>query len=180
MIFEVEQTDRGRENRAVFQAMQEAGIRANGSHAINEAVVGYLQEAELVGGPPQETDRSADSRPVSIVYVEASGKQLDRFMVSLFANTDEIGRIGWNLAMDAPVVAATSAISQVVPTEVQSTDAAGAAWQIVASDTEGRFPAAAGERTFLPIDRRDPEAWQGGDSASLGADIRSRLLILIR
>ncbi len=180
MMFEVEQTDRGRENRAVFQAMQAAGIRANGTQAVNEAVVGYLQDAELVGGPPQAAEGPADSRPVSIVFVEASGKQLDRFMVSLFANTDEIGRIGWNLAMDVPVVAATHAIGEAVPTDVRSTEAAGAAWEIVSSDAEGRFPAAAADRPFLPIDRRDPEAWQGAGSASLGADIRSRLLILIR
>lgn len=180
MMFEVEQTEAGRANNAVLQAMRNAGIQADLKQRVTDAVVGYLQKAQLVADGGDTGDQAAASSPVSVVYVEASGKQLDQFMLSLFKDTEQVARIGWNLAMDAPVVDAATQIEKIVATDVRHAESTSAAWQLVTGDAQQGFAAPGAGREFFPINRSDPSGWEAVGSADTGPDIRSKLLILIR
>lgn len=172
MVYEVSQTELGKANGAVVAALKEAGIDLKARQPVADEVVGYLQEANLVAA---EAEAGASG---SILYVEASGKSLDRFMVSMFADSDNIAGLRWSLAFDPPVVAAVKELEKIDPAKVQHEGGASTAWQLTrqgAGAENFEFPD--GPSRLQPLQR---DSWKAVGSAPLGPDIQSQVLLLIR
>ncbi|QDS95694.1 hypothetical protein FF011L_44940 [Roseimaritima multifibrata] len=172
MVYEVSQTELGKANGAVVAALKEAGIDLKARQPVADEVVSYLQEANLVAA---EAEAGANG---SILYVEASGKSLDRFMVSMFADSDNIAGLRWSLAFDPPVVAAVKELEKIDPAKVQHEGGASTAWQLTrqgAGAENFEFPD--GPSRLQPLQR---DSWKAVGSAPLGPDIQSQVLLLIR
>lgn len=172
LVLQVEQTELGRADEAVLQALRDAGIRTGIDRAIGQQVVGYLREAKMVASSGEEDEGLRSS----ILFVEAPGKQLDRFMVSLFQRPEQIARVGLDLGTDPPLVAAASQLSQVEPSQVQHAPDTATAWRLVSGEDRVDFTLPAAGRAFTPV-KADMAA---GLSAAQGPDILGRLLMVIR
>jgi|GEM_PF-3674837 len=171
MVFEVTRTELGKSNGAVMEALRAAGIDVRARQPVDQKVVGFLQQAKIVGNQD-------DSERAAIVYIEASGKALDRFMVSMFTDTDHIGQIRWNMAMDPPLLAAVKQLHRFTETEVRHAADDSAAWQLVSGEgREADFRVHSDARPLLPLKR---EGWDAVGSASQETDIQGRLILLVR
>ncbi|WP_237607313.1 hypothetical protein [Roseimaritima sediminicola] len=174
MVYEVTQTPEGAASRAVLGALTSAGIEVAARREVSEQVVGYLRDAKLVAAE----DASPEADRAEILYIEASGKALDQFMVSLFADTDNVAQLRWNMAIDPPLSKAVQNLQQVHPASVQHSADASTAWPLVSEQGERADFTLSPERPpLMPLER---DGWNGMASASQGPDIRSQLILLIR
>ncbi|QEG42537.1 anti-sigma factor family protein [Roseimaritima ulvae] len=177
LIYEVTQTTRGKANGAVLASLRKAGIEVQAHRAVSDEVVGYLQQAKLVGADVA-AEQNADTPRVSILYIEASGKALDRFMVSMFTDTENVAQLRWNVAADPPMAVAVKRLQEVSETDVRHAEDNSVAWQLVSGEGEQvDFAVNADGRPLLPLQR---QGWDGISSGDQGADIQSRLILLLR
>lgn len=179
MVYEVTRTARGKSNTSVMEALQKAGIDVEARRPVGEDVVGYLQQAKLLADD-QSRDQRANNQRASVLYVEASGKALDRFMVSMFTDTDNIAQLRWNVATDPPLVAAMKKLQQVSAPDVQHAEDSSTAWRLVSGEGDGEqldFAVHADARPLMPLKR---EGWNAMGSSNQGPDIQSRLILLVR
>lgn len=177
MIYEVTQTARGKASGSVLASLRKAGIDVQARRAVDQEVVGYLQQAKLVAADVA-AEQNADSPRVSILYIEASGKALDRFMVSMFTDTENVAQLRWNVATDPPLAAAVKQLQRVPETQVRHAEDNSVAWRLVSGEDEQvDFAVNADARPLLPLQR---QGWDGISSSDKGPDIQSRLILLIR
>jgi len=187
LMFSVELTQSGRDADALDEVLAATGIRLDKESAIGADVVSKLTTANVI-----KTAVGAENSVASKLYfIEASAKQLDRFMTSVLSDSRSFGTVGMSLVDEPPVLVAVGNLREIDPTKVRQEAPAGFARGLVAADgaTWSINPTFA----FAPL-TRDDVADSGGmqlampadigldpnGSASTGEDFPAQLLLLVK
>jgi len=187
LMFSVELTQSGRDADALDEVLAATGIRLDKESAIGADVVSKLTTANVI-----KTAVGAENSVASKLYfIEASAKQLDRFMTSVLSDNRSFGTVGMSLVDEPPVLVAVGNLREIDPTKVRQEAPAGFARGLVAADgaTWSINPTFA----FAPLTRDDVvdsgvmqlamPADIGLDpngSASIGEDFPAQLLLLVK
>jgi hypothetical protein len=172
LVVDIEQTDLGRQADAVKAAMQAVGIGAASQKSVTEDVVA------IVG----DVDPSAADADAAIMYLQVSAKRLDRLVMALVADEQNIQAVRFLLAEDAPILGVASSLQPVDPMEIQHAGV----WQLAADSQQWVGAVAhdlAGRPDYLPIDRTTAQAGAASmmtQPKSGGPDVMSQILLLIR
>lgn len=172
LVVDIEQTDQGRQADAVKAAMRAVGIGAASQKRVTEDVVG------IVG----DVDPSAADPDAVIMYLQVSAKRLDRLVMTLVADEQNVQAVRFLLAEDAPILRVASSLQPVDPTEIQHAGAwqlAGDSQQWVGAITDDLV----GRPDYLPIDSTTAQAGAASmmsQPKSGGPDVMSQILLLIR
>lgn len=171
LVLHVKRTEFGRENEAVKVAMKGAGIDSASEKKISDDVVNLAKD-----------ESEAADRDAVVLYLQASAKSIDQFILSLVADRVGIESVRLALAEDAPTLDVAQAAQPVDATKIRHAGT----WQL-SSDSAGLIGAIAGsleDRSgYLSI---DPATAQVGAASVIatpktnGPDIMSQVLILIR
>lgn len=172
LVVDIEQTDQGRQADTVKAAMRAVGIGAASQKRVTEDVVGIVGDVD-----PSAADADAD-----ILYLQVSAKRLDRLVMTLVADEQNIQGVRFLLAEDAPILRFASSLQPVDPTEIQHAGA----WQL-AGDSQPWVGAITqdlvGRPDYLPIDSTTAQAGAASmmsQPKSGGPDVMSQILLLIR
>ncbi|WP_164100594.1 anti-sigma factor family protein [Candidatus Laterigemmans baculatus] len=182
LVYEVNLTPLGRQQNVVNRAFREAQIRTADQREIDESLVSYLRSGGVIGGI-EERQTASDGSEVSVLFLEGSGKRLEKLMLTLLAATEEVHSVGFSLAMDPPVMAAIDSLREVDPTKIRG-DAASVLAQPLApqglADRVGGFTA--GSRSFTPLNRDALQAMAGlgGMTSGEETDITAMTFLIIR
>lgn len=181
LVYEVNLTSLGRERNVINRAFREAEIRTADQREIDETLVGYLRSGGVIGDAGNG-DAGGDSA-VSVLFLEGSGRRLEKLMMTLLSATEEVHSVGFSLAMDPPVMAAIDSLQKVDPTEIRG-DSAGVVARPLAPAGGSRNVRgfAAGSRTFVPLRRDSFEAMSAlsGLTADEQPDITAMTFLVIR
>jgi len=187
LMFSVELTQSGRDADALDEVLEASGIRLDKESAIGADVVSKLTTANVI-----KTAVGAENSVASKLYfIEASAKQLDRFMTSVLSDSRSFGTVGMSLVDEPPVLVAVGNLREIDPTKVRQGAPAGFARGLVAADgaTWSINPTFA----FAPLTRDDVVdsgvmqlampadiGLDSNGSASTGEDFPAQLLLLVK
>lgn len=180
LVYEVQLTPLGREREVINRALREAQIRAADQRAVDEALVGYLRSGGMVGESQGES--AVENGGVSIMFLEGSGRRLEKLMLTLLAAQEEVQSVGFSLAMDPPVMAAVDSLRQVEPTDIRSEAVEAIAQPLSLEGTAGGASFTAGNRSYSPLQRDSLEmiSAMGSMSGSDQPDITASTFLIIR
>jgi len=187
LMFSIELTPSGRDADALDEVLAATGIRLDKESAIGADVVLQLKTASVIK-PSAEAEGSVASK---LYFIEASAKQLDRFMTSVLSDSRSFGTVGMSLVDEPPVLVAVGDLREIDPTKVRQQTPAGFARGLMASD--GAAWSVNPTFAFAPLTREDvldsgvmqlaKPADTGIDpngSASTGEDFPAQLLLLVK
>lgn len=112
MILDVRLTEAGRDSDSIGQALKAAGIPPASEKKISDKLAGFVKSTQ----PKAEKD-------ASILYLQTSGKKIDRFYFAILQDLNGVETVGWRLAFEAPVMQIVDAIKP-DPTLVRHDDSA--------------------------------------------------------
>ncbi len=171
-VLSIRRTELGKQTHAVQAAMDAANIGAASKKQISKEIVGLAKSADNDG-----TDNDA-----IVLYLQASAKSLDQFILKLVADEQGIESVGFSIAQDAPILGVVNSL-RVDPTTVKHATT----WQLSSEsdDWVGAIADTLGSRAYVPIDRGTAEvgtasAMSNASATSNGADVISPMLVLIR
>lgn len=180
LVYEVERTAAGRATNCVFEGLREAGIAIKQQQPVDEQVLDHLHDARMVS----KEASSPEADDTRILFLAASAGSLDRFMLAMFDDTENIATIRWNAATDAPLLAAAERLRSAARAQQQPQQSA--AWPLAPAannddqrneDRNVRFAVPRDGRMLLPLQR---DTWEQSGSALAGGEELSHLLLLIR
>ena len=149
MVLEIVRTESGRMSRSVRTAMKSAAFNMRNEKLIAEDIVSVLGD----GRSDDEFDRGA-----SVLYLEGTAKQLDRFILSLCSDEEGIDTIRFGLASELPILNLLQQLQRPIdPKTVRHS----ASWFVQGDTIEGSrlLTGALVDRTMVPLE---------ADVASLG------------
>lgn len=173
LVYEVTQTAKGRETAAVVAALQAAGIEMQKQRFLTPEVVGLFAEADVA---QTSGDSQADA---AVLFVQASARMLDRFMLNVFRDDQHFQTIRWNMATDASLLEAVAKLHASARGSPVRPGTQSSAWPLAAADQTALQPTVDADQSMplLPLER---ESWIPAASAASGAEEISNVLLLIR
>jgi hypothetical protein len=164
LVLDVRLTAIGRMKDAISAAMQDAGLNPADKQELPDELVGAVNEGE------NETKVDDD---VTVMYLQASAKTLDRLYLSLMSDQEGIDSIGMSLAVNAPILKVVDSIAP-DPTTVRHDNTALqlSGQQAVVGGLAGQLD----QLRFTPLNRATASAM----STSSGPDVPSQILLLVR
>lgn len=186
LVYEVSLTPLGRERNVINRALREAQIRTADQREIDESLASYLRSGGLIGAA--EHDQAAegtagDDATVSVLFLEGSGRRLEKLMMTLLMAKEEVHSVGFSLAMDPPVMAAVDSLRKVEPTKIRGDVTSVVAQPLAPAGVPGSLKGfTAGSRRFAPL-RRDSfptMAGLSGGTSDEQPDITAMTFLVIR
>lgn len=173
LVYEVTQTAKGRETAAVVAALQAAGIELQKQRFLAPEVVGLFAEADVA------QTSSGSKSDAAVLYVQASARMLDRFMLNVFRDDQHFQTVRWNMATDTKLLAAVSKVHASATGSPVRPGAQSSAWPLAAADQTALQPTVDADQSMplLPLER---ESWIPAASTASGAEEISNVLLLIR
>jgi negative regulator of sigma E activity len=176
LVLAVEMTDEGRDQMAVQEALRATDIRLGADSIVGSQVVSHLRDTDVV-----KTD--TNGKQAKIYFIEASAKQIDRFITRLMTSPQAVASVGMSLAMEPPLLAAIGDLREIDPTKIRQDAPAGFARDIrVNGDQAVSFDS----KAFAPMDRdiaisdllqtQEPV----GDAPASGDDTPAQLLLIVK
>ncbi|KAA1262386.1 hypothetical protein LF1_49500 [Rubripirellula obstinata] len=158
MVLEIKQTESGRIVGAVRRAMKNAGIRRGNEKSLTAEIAETASQTVGLG----------EDELVSMVYLQASAKNIDQFYVNLFDDRDGVASVSLAIATEAPVLELVNAVDVIDATSVKS--GAGSA-TLLNGET-----APLTDLDFAKVSRESMR----GMALSSGPDFAAQLIIVIR
>ncbi len=162
LVLDVRQTAQGRANGAVRRAIRASAIDREGEKSVS---------FDLLGAATESANVSSDQK-VSLIYLQAPAKTLDRLYLNLLVDEEGVQSVGMTIATDAPVLKVVNAI-QPDPTSVRHN---GMLLLPNHADAMSSLSSQLSGLDFLPLDA----ALVKGIASDSGPDINSQVLVLIR
>ena len=160
LVLDVRRTASGRQSGAVADAMEHASLGPASEKEITEEIVGLVKE----------TQQSADEE-VSVLYLQAPARSLDRFYLRLMADREGIESVGMTIALDAPVMKMVRALRS-DPTAVRHN----ASLQLISENgVVGQFASQLGQLQYIPLNQAALNT-----IPSKGPDVPAQILVLVR
>ncbi len=170
MVLEIAQTESGRMSRAVRNALKASAIEIQNEKLTADDIVGVL-------GNGDQDDESLGS--ASILYLEGSAKQLDRFILTLCSDQQGIDSVRFGLASELPILNLLRQLKRPIdPKTVRHS----ASWSVQAGSQEASrlLTGALVDRTMAPLDASVASLGMIGGSKTDGPDVMSELFVVVR
>ena len=173
MVLEIRQTDSGRSSRAVRRALRLAKITRTQERQVTSEIADAAMEAV----------HANDEEWVSLLYLQASAKSIDRFYLNLFEDQQGIQSVSLAIATSTPVIDAINRV-RIDPTTVLHDE--GAAMEM--TDPTDQVVGQLDQLTFTPLTRTAASAMMPSKGSSKGSskgpskgpDFTAKLLVVIR
>jgi negative regulator of sigma E activity len=191
IAYEVLVTASGREKNVVGRVFRNAGIMQGEQRDVDAAMVGFLRDGGVIGGPATELvgGEEGNAARCELVFLEGSGLKIDQAMLDLLGAEEDVSKVGWRVIMDPPVFAAIDRMKEVEATKVRSVEPrqSGAPSTMASSlsplgyaGSDGGF--IVGDQAFQPVGRDSLKTLSEMSSfgQEAGADITSQVLMIIR
>lgn len=146
LVLAVEQTQEGRDQLALQEALRANDIRLGAESVMGSDLVGHLQQADVI-----DSEAGTEQSAGKLYFIEASAKRIDRLTTYLMTEKELFASVGLSLAENPPLLAVVSGLREIDPTKVRQNVQTGIARDLVASD--GKALALDPNRPFLPLDR---------------------------
>jgi hypothetical protein len=187
LVMAIELTASGRDGLALQEALRATDIRLDKDSVMGENVVSHLRSANVI-----DASVGAEGPATSKLYlVEASAKQLDRFITNMLSDSRSFQSVGLSLAFEPPLLAAVGDLREFNPINVRQDTPVGVARGLVAAD--GVSLSVDPAFSFAPLNRDDvaesgvmqlamPAEMQvdSHGTSSSGEDFPAQLLLLVR
>ncbi|WP_145293678.1 anti-sigma factor family protein [Crateriforma conspicua] len=167
LVLDIRLVDKRLGMAPIRDAMQRARVADESEQPVDPSVLGAVanavDDANLSG---------------SLMYLKAPAKQLDRFIMNLLADREQVESVGLSLASDAPVLGVASEFADVKPTSVRHDFG-----DMIDSAESSRLVDSLADRAFLPLQATlVPDAIAGlqPGGADDGPDVMSNVFILVR
>jgi anti-sigma factor RsiW len=161
LVLDVRLTAAGQMENAIQSSMQKAGLDRTDEKELPQELAGQFGAA----------DYDAPTGQVTVMYVQASAKTLDRFYLSLLGDQVGVESVGMSLAMDAPILKVVQSLAT-DPTTVRHDKTA-----LELSSSAGVVGQLAGELSqlsFAPLNRQN-----AGALSPSGPDEPAQILLLV-
>lgn len=162
LVLDVRLTERGRSERAIELAMAEAELDAESEKELSAELVGHLRR-----GPAADTS----DREITLLYLQAGAKKLDRFYLNLLSDPQAVESVGMTLAVDAPILKIVQSIA-VDPTTVQHREQS---FRLTGERATDHLVGELSRLPYVPFDRRAVAT-----PSSSGPDVPAQILVLVR
>jgi anti-sigma factor RsiW len=162
LVLDVRLTAAGQMKNAIQSSMQKAGLDRTDEKELPQELAGQFGAA----------DYDAPTGQVTVMYLQASAKTLDRFYLSLLGDQVGVESVGMSLAMDAPILKVVQSLAT-DPTTVRHDKTA-----LELSSSAGVVGQLAGELSqlsFAPLNRQN-----AGALSPSGPDEPAQILLLVR
>lgn len=161
LVLDVHLTAAGQMKNAIQSSMQNAGLDRTDEKELPQELAGQFGAA----------DNDAPTGQVTVMYLQASAKTLDRFYLSLLGDQVGVESVGMSLAMDAPILKVVQSLAE-DPTTVRHDKTA-----LELSSSAGVVGQLAGELSqlrFAPLNRQN-----AGALSPSGPDEPAQILLLV-
>ena len=171
MVLEVNRTEAGRMSRAVRSALRDAAITIQNKKLIAEDIVGVMQAAD------RDEDESLSG--ASVLYLEGTAKQLDRFILSLCGDQQGIDTVRFGLASELPILNLVQKLQRPIdPKSVRHTTS----WSVQADSPEASraLTGVLVARTMAPLNTDAAALGVIPSAKEDGPDVMSELFVVVR
>ena len=168
MVLDVYRTESGRLSRAVRSALTTATIKIQNEKLIAEDIVGVMEKSE------HESTRGA-----SVLYLEGTAKELDRFILTLCADRQGIESVHFGIASELPILNLVKKLQRPIdPKTVRHS----ASWSVQGESEEATriFTGALVDRPMAPLGVDTTGLGVFPNAKEDGPDVMSELFVVIR